>query len=184
MRSRTLPIILVALMLGCSSQQSTNFKDFQSFTSQLKPLETPLTFNSYKETKLNLLKIKDDAFINKIRLEYHGFEVYGKLFETNEFIAILGNIPSDIGSPIIITFDKKGNKIDSYLLYKTAEGDIGIYSGNYEVINKDMKINFTDSTITRKLNKEGTDELPGTDSLSVSKETYQIMSNGKIAKIK
>jgi hypothetical protein len=96
----------------------------------------------------------------------------------------LGNIPTDTGAPIILTYDKNGNKIDSYLVYSTAMGDMGRYTWNKETIFPDMTIDFTDSTITRKINADGTNEIQGTDSLTVTRKNYRISETGKFIEYK
>ena len=128
---------------------------------------------------MKLSYLKDNPFFNQIQTELSGFGVFGLLFETKTFIAILGNIPTDVGTPIIITYDKKGTKIDSHPVYENVMGDMGTYIDNFETIFPDMQIVFIDSTITRKINLDGTDEIPGTDSLSVKTKKYKINQEGK-----
>jgi hypothetical protein len=83
----------------------------------------------------------------------------------------------------LVTFDKEGNQLDSHVVYETALGDMGHYSSNYVTINPNRVIDFTDSTTTRKINPEGTDEIPGTDSLTVTIKKYKITDKGKIERV-
>jgi len=152
---------------------------FDAFLNKLEKIEMPISFNSNYEYNLKLNYLKDDSYFNKIQKEYIGFGVFGILFETNNFIALLGNIPTDIGSPIILTLDYNGNIIERHLVYENAMGDIGIYIENSETIFPNRNIVFIDSTTTRKLNADGTNEIPGTDSLSVHIKKYIINDNGK-----
>jgi hypothetical protein len=104
-------------------------------------------------------------------------------FLTENFITIIGYIPNDTGTPILVTFDNDGNELDSHVVYETAMGDMGHYSSNYVTINPDREIYFTDSTTTRKINAEGTDEIPGTDSLVVTIKKYKLTDKGKIERV-
>ena len=116
--------------------------------------------------------------------ENGGCNVLGRLFENENFIAILVVVPADVETPKIITLDKNGNRIDSYLVFKNVQGDMGFYSWNFGKIFPDMKIQYIDSTLTRKINPEGTNEIPGTDSLSIKRSIYEITIDGKFAEIK
>jgi hypothetical protein len=176
-----IPFIISFGFIECSNKQH---KEFKTFLTQLPKIETPITFNSNKEYNLKLLFLKDDSFFNKIQTELNGFGVFGKLFETENFIAILGNIPTDTGAPIILTYDKNGNKIDSHLIYSTVMGDMGHYTWNQEIISPNMRIEFTDSTITRKIKADGSNEIPGTDSLIVTRKNFRISEIGKLIEIK
>lgn len=172
------------ICLGFTECSNKENKEFRNFLKQLPKIETPIIFNYNEEYNLKLLFLINDLFFNKIQNELSGFGVYGKLFETENFIAILGNIPTDTGAPIILTYDKNGNKIDSYLVYSTAMGDMGRYTWNKETIFPDMTIDFTDSTITRKINADGTNEIQGTDSLTVTRKNYRISETGKFIEYK
>lgn len=176
--------ILVSLTLSSCSDVSRKDKyDFQSFVDQLKPITTPLIFNSREDYSFNSQPLKDSTFLRKIQKKHDGFILFGLLFKTNEFIAVLGNLPTDIGSPFILTFDKNGEELDSYLVYKNVIGDMGIYIDNYVTINPDFQIEQIDSTIRRKINSDGSDEIPGTDSLTVKLNKYKINQNGKFVMI-
>jgi len=78
-----------------------------------------------------------------------------------------------------MTFNRIGKKIDTHPVYENVMGDMGIYVQNSETIYPDMQIVFVDSTITRKINEDGSNENPGSDSLSVKIKKYKIDSNGK-----
>jgi hypothetical protein len=180
MKYKFLIILNCFIISSCQSNQNQDAKQFRSFIKQLNKIETPITFNSNYDYVIKLQYLKTDPFFNNIQNELGGFGVFGILFETNDFVAILGNIPTDTGTPIIMTFDKTGKKIDSHPVYENVMGDKGIYVQNCETILPNMKMIFIDSTITRKINSDGSDEIPGTDSLFVTKKSYKIDDTGKI----
>jgi hypothetical protein len=47
-----------------------------------------------------------------------------------------------------------------------------------------LELFLTDSVLTRKINKEGTDEIPGTDSLSATTKKYRVNDRGKIEELR
>jgi hypothetical protein len=49
-------------------------------------------------------------------------EVYGKVFEDEKSIGIIYIIIGDINVPILMTYDKQGNKVDSLNLFENASG--------------------------------------------------------------
>ena len=179
MKHKSLILIFCLIISGCLSNQSPEKTQFQSFIKHLDKIETPISFNSNNEYNLKVQYPKDDPFFIKIQNEYAGFGVFGLLYETKDFIAILGNIATDTGTPIIITYDKNGTKIDTHAVYENVMGDIGIYVHNFGTLLPNMQIEFVDSTITRKLTDDGSDEIPGTDSLSVKTKKYKIDNSGK-----
>lgn len=133
----------------------------------LPKIQIPITFNSNNRESIEKLARVDNELVIKIQEQIPGFGILGQLFETEEFYVIVGIVPNDAGSPRIITIDEKGEEIDSYIIWKTAGGGMGSYSTNIVTILPDRTILFMDSTLTRNINEEGTDEIKGTDSISV-----------------
>jgi hypothetical protein len=173
-------ILLGLFILGsCRGQHYNVDKDIAELSYKLPKIETPIIFNSNNELKFKAIELGDNGILIKLRDKNH-FSVIGKLFETENYIAIIGYIPDDVGTPILEVFDKKGNEIDFHPIYETVMGDMGHYTSNYVTIFPDRQIQFIDSTITRKINKDGTDEIPGTDSLSVTIKRYKITDKGTI----
>jgi hypothetical protein len=182
MNKQILLILVSITLLSCLYTSRKDKNHFQAFVDQLKPVTTPLIFNSRAEYGFNSQQLTDSIFLKQIQKKHDGFILFGLLFKSNEFIAILGNLPTDIGSPFIITYDKNGEEVDSHLVYENVIGDMGIYIDNYVTIFPDFRIEYIDSTITRKINSEGSDEIPGTDSLTVKLKKYKINQSGKFVR--
>lgn len=180
---KTTFIFGLLIYIGCSGQKRTENPDITELRDKLPTIKTPISFNSNGRTGLVSVDLKDNKILKKLRTKNY-FSVFGKLFETKDFIAIIGYIPSDTGSPLLITLDMNGKELSSYLIYETAMGDMGIYKSNFVTIDQNRLIHFTDSIVTRKINKEGTDEIPGTDSLTVKRKKYRILDTGKIELVK
>ncbi len=175
-------LILVVILTSCSKPSATQKEtELVELINGLPIMATPITFNSDKP-------ITSDAqveqhVIDQLQKLIPGYGLIGKIFEGENFVAIIGVVPNDTGSPMILIFDRNGIKLDSYLLYETAGGDMGYESKNTVTINPSKEIAFVDSTWTMKLNKEGTNVVEGTDSLTVSRKKYLISDGGKILNI-
>ena len=167
-------IILLLLLFSCGRHQNdksnlttdkTN-NDFYSLLEQLPNLKTPLTFRSNRQiSRDNLI---NEELINRIHESDPSFNPYGRIYQTSDFIAVIGIGSADIATPVLATYDKNGKLIDSFFMYPTAGGDMGYYSTNIITLTENKELFLTDSVLTRKINKEGTDEIPGTDSLSAT----------------
>lgn len=163
-----------------SNEQHSSYNALINTIERLPKIQTPITFNSDNRESIEKLATVDSELVTKIQELIPGFGILGQLFETEEFYVIVGIVPNDTGSPRIITINKKGEEIDSYIIWETAGGGMGSYSTNIVTILPDKTILFMDSTLTRNINEEGTDEIEGTDSISVTTKKYIITEKGEI----
>jgi hypothetical protein len=175
-------IVGLILLLSCCGQREKINKDISELREKLPKLDTPLEFNSDRMVKWKSIELPNNGLISKLK-EKNLFTLLGKVFETKDNITILGYMPDDIGTPILITYDNDGNELSTHLIYENAMGDMGRYSTNIVTIQPDRQIIFTDSTTTRKINSEGTDEIPGTDSVSVTHKKYKLNDRGTIESV-
>jgi hypothetical protein len=169
------------LLFGCGGPRLEHESELIKLIDQLPTIKTPVTFDSGKSPIG--LKINQEL-LDSLRSKIPGYGILGKLFETDDFVAIVGIVPNDTGSPKVLIFDKAGKEIDSYLAYETAGGDMGFTSKNVVTIYPNREIVFIDSTWTMKLNEDSTDVIQGTDSLTVATSKYRITDKGKIEKLK
>lgn len=177
-RMKYLSLIVLLIIYSCKQDKPkesvTSVKETGSGITQ------SITFNSDNDINLVLPEVGDSTVVKMIQQQLPHLNLIGQLFETERIYVMLGFIANDTGSPLIVTTDKTGKKLDSYLAYETAGGDMGYYSTNIVTINPDKTILFLDSTLTRQINETGTDEIPGTDSVFVKEKKYRITENGKI----
>ena len=68
------------------------------------------------------------------------------------------------------------------MFYQTVGFDIGYYRSNFVTINADNTITLIDSLVTRKINVDRSEEILGTDSLTVTKSKFNLTDKGKIKK--
>ena len=175
---RTFSAIGILVLFSCTGQTASVNEDFVGLR-KLRTIETPISFNSNSSIGLGPANAIDNKILKKLT-EDNYFSVFGKIFESDDFITIIGYIPNDTGTPFLVTFDRNGTEVSSYAAYETAMGDMGRYTSNFVTIYPDKTIHFTDSTVTRQINQEGTDEIPGTDSLTVTTRKYRLTDKGEI----
>ncbi len=159
-------------------------KEFKNIVDSLPALSTPMTFDSDEGIPYEPFAIENDQFLLRIKKRIPELLGYAKIDESKNYYLIIGISPSDIGSPILMTFDKTGKKIDSYFMFKTAGGDIGYYSRNTVTLKDNKEFIHTDSTTTRDLNETGDGEIDGTDKLTVTRTKYKILDTGKFEEVR
>jgi len=179
---RTIIIFGFLICVGCSVQKTDESKDFSELRDKLPQIQTPISFNSDRNFDLKSVDLPNNLILRTLKNKNY-FSVFGKVFESTDFIAIIGYIPDDLGSPILVIINREGKEIDAFRPYQTAVYDIGYYRTNFVTINPDKTILFIDSLVTRKLNEDKTNELPGTDSLTVTKSKFRLTYKGKVEKI-
>ncbi|HCS20805.1 MAG TPA: hypothetical protein DIW47_09640 [Bacteroidetes bacterium] len=175
-------ILTFTFGVGCKEPKAKSVPDSNSAFDKLVSIETPLTFNSNRANHYQTVEFQDTVLLKKLSPDYPLF-LYGKIPFHSNFTTLIGYRADDQATPILFTFDKQGKLIHSHLLYETVVGDMGIYTSNHVIIDSERNIHFTDSTITRKLNEDESDEIPGTDSLSVINKKYRISDEGIIKRV-
>ena len=96
-------------------------------------------------------------FDQTLILKYgQGNHIFGKIAETNNFMAIIYLVPADIQLPVIQTTDKKGNKISELSMYERWCGEDPYSKGtSWASISKDLTIVLSDSAILYKRDTTG-----------------------------
>lgn len=144
MRKTLIFIVSCYLFVGCSSAPD----DFQSYTSKIQTISTPVTFQTMNPPS-KTLSITDEKLFAKYKHIYAD-HIYGKIYESEMFLAILYLVNGDVTTPVIVTYDKIGNKIDSLNLFANASG-LGENRETFvsTTLGADMTITEIDSTLIR-----------------------------------
>ncbi len=180
MRSISRYLFLIVISCGCGDQKAREY--LIELKEKLDVIETPIVFNSNDTTNFKLIHFPNNGMLTKLQRE-NFFLPIGRLASNDEILVIIGGIPSDSGAPILITIDRKGNEIDRLILYPSAGFDIGYHCSNYVKINSDNSILIIDSLLTRKVNKDKTEEVEGTDSLVVTRSRFRLTPEGRIERV-
>jgi len=169
------------LFINCTRQIQNKNSDYMELRDKLPLIVTPIVFNSNGEIRMKVVDLPNSKILKELKNK-NSFSAFGKLFETKDFITIIGYIPNDSGTPLLITIDKDGNELDSFVICQTVGFDIGYYCSNFVTINADNTITLIDSLVTRKINRDRSEEILGTDSLIVTKSKFNLTDKGKIKK--
>ena len=105
-------LFLGFLLLGCNSKQSSKEESFVNLINQLPALETPLIFNSAEGINATNSKDSNVDLKEKINTLVPGFNAYGKIYESENYTAIIQIVPADIAIPILLTYNKQGKRTE------------------------------------------------------------------------
>ncbi len=187
-------LIILLLLFSCGQQQADRFdsaamsddrdSDLYALLDQLPLLKTPLTFSSNNQTIKLSLGVKRNELTSKISRIITDFNVLGKVYQTEDFIAIMSVIREDNSTPVLTTYDKTGKEIDSFFMYPPSDGNKDYYSTNVITLNENREISSIDSVLTIQKNKKRMGKLLSADSLNVTKKIFRINDKGEIEKIR
>jgi hypothetical protein len=178
---KLLTLFGLILFINCTGQIQDKNSDFIELRDKLPLISTPIVFNSNGDISIKTVDLPNNKILEELKYK-NSFSAFGKIFEAKDFITIIGFIPNDSGTPLLITIDTEGNELATFVIYKTVGFDIGYYRSNFVTINEDKSIILIDSLVTRKIKEDRSEEIPGTDSLTVTKSKFNLTDKGKFKK--
>jgi hypothetical protein len=121
------PIIITALLslffISCNSPKQKEISLQDNKTHQIRQIikitrliELPLKFDANQENQSGLKYHINQKGSDSLLFDSDIFDTYGCLPDTTNFFAFLSNSVGDMLYPNIITFDKKGNRIDRKMI--------------------------------------------------------------------
>jgi hypothetical protein len=156
----------------------TNEYTFRDFLHKFKTLNLPFKYRPQDLQEENLKSIDlIDTLYTKDQLAIY----YGVLSDTTNFYGIITLLPGDEFVPILTTYDKKGNIIDSksILVNGCGGGPCIDYCSSTSIIEKDFNIFCTDTVIGPTCDDKD-NAIIGTDSIYTSFFKGKIKTNGTI----
>ncbi len=161
-----------------STGENLRADDFLKYLKSLKELKTPLTIDNIEEEPIGYDSVLFAKYKHKSSIWPYGQIVNGQIISTIEV-----TIGEDRFSPVIMTYTKDGQKIDSLLPYKKTGWDIDYLSNEYLTINEKKEIIVTDSTTKWKLSDK-MERIEDSKTTTIDTVTYRIDELGKIFVIK
>lgn len=173
-------ICLLAILFGCDRKEHpTKSNTFETYLKSLATLPTPLHFSTTDDGLADLSPTYDSALFSRYKHVW-AYRPYGKVVYEDSTTVVIDIVIGDITVPLLTTFDREGNKVDSLNLFARAGWDIGFASDEFVTLTADKKIIITDSTTRWDLNATGDDIIEGTEKLTVKTFIYALDERGSI----
>lgn len=178
MKTISISIFSLFLFIGCNNLSKN---EFARYYSQIPVLEYPIILDCLKETKYFNFPENEEYLVGKYKPI--NCSINGRLPMSNNVVAIIYSYPGDSMYPILFTYDRTGQSIDTLKIGSLCLEWMGTYLTNYVQINSDRTIQVIDSTKYYSLDKND-DIIPKTDSLViVEKSNFNLNENGHFSKI-
>ncbi len=172
---RYLLIITALWLFGCKFQHD----EFEKYINQMELLDTPIVFETIKYPEGKKSKKYDRGLFERYKLQ-NAQSVYGMLFNDDKTVGVIYTVAGDINVPVLVTYDRNGNKIDSLNLFQNASG-FDLESETYErALLFSRTIQVTDSVVKWRLDESGEDRIEGSEKSTIHSFEYLVDKDGKI----
>lgn len=172
-----IPLLLASCI---HTHETSGLKDknaFSEYSVRIRQVDLPLNLSCYQELQ-SIQPGFPESEIRKFGPEE--CRIFGKIFECENFTAILYLYPADMALPILQTTDKQGRKISALALFETFCGeDETSRDTSWACIHNDLRIELSDSAITFQRDKEG-ERIQETIKTKVRHRQFYVNSRGKI----
>jgi hypothetical protein len=173
--------IILVLLLSCANNNSNDTQlSFEELYNRLPLVELPISCQTSSDRTFtrDFEDITDSTLLKRFGSKDGFIRPIGRLNQNLNLRVVLSFMPDDVGTPIITTYDKAGNKLDSlYLFDDRPAATVGLRSKEFVTITKECKIQFVDSS-------KYLDTLDNVTNTEVIKKNYSIDNKGKIKKEK
>ncbi len=160
-----------------NEQQVNSGNNFENYLKTLDQIPLPLLHNPHGQLPA-LSKHYDKQAFEKYKHVWTS-QPLGILFNDDKFVALIDCSIGDFGlAPFIMTYDKKGNKIDSLGPYKKTAEDMGYSAIEYLTITNDKTIIVRDSITSYDLKPDSSDIDKTSKKVTTSITKYIINANG------
>jgi len=172
-----LNLFFIFFLISCSF----NTNDFKNYKTSIHQIPFPISFNTMNYPNKKIESNTDSLLFEKYKSQ-DANEVFGKLYENDQSVGIIYTVYGDALTPILMTYNKDGSKIDSLNLFNKASG-YNPEQETYVTINFSEANKFTevDSTKSWKLDSHQ-DRIDSSEHLNVDSSFYLIKEDGRIIK--
>ncbi|NLR95041.1 hypothetical protein [Flammeovirga agarivorans] len=175
MMKHSIILFILIFSMSCSYKEES----FSRYLLTLDKLKLPLSYNTH--TQIEPSVGYDSTLFNQYKCSWT-YKPSGILYETKNSVGVIEYSVGDIGTtPVLVTYNLKGIKIDSLFILK----NVGFWETgqNLEsaVLTSNNTIVITDTIKTWKLD-QNYEIIESTVEVDISRSTYQIKENGLIQK--
>ena len=173
-------ICILTLLICCDKKKESQpeHSAFDTYLNSLATLPTPQHFGTNLRLA-NLSLAYDSALFLKYKNAWAD-RPYGKVVYNDSTIVVIEVAIGEFVVPLLTTFDREGNKVDSLDLFEQVGWDIGFHADEFITLTADKKIIITDSITRWDLNETQDDIIEGTEKLTVKTFVYTIDGQGSI----
>ncbi|MGC4021705.1 MAG: hypothetical protein QM734_07060 [Cyclobacteriaceae bacterium] len=181
---------IFTVLLSCKNTTDPSFKELRE---KLPLIKTPIRVPCGSCGGTTDVDLPENKILSNLQKKYNDrtvpFYVDGKVFDTEEYIAIIGQIPAASGVPIILIFDNKGNQIDSLVVSYgggySVDSTGALQSYSYGQILNDKQILSVDSIVQWDVEIIQGVPFPieKTQTATVTRRRYKILDSGKIKEL-
>ena len=159
---------------------TTRSNEFSAYISKIETLPLPITVRTLGNS-LHVEETKIDQKLFKKFKHIYADNVSGKIYETETGVGILYIVYGDAQTPVLVTYDNNGHKIDSLNLFRNASG----FSPTAETfvtvtLYADRTIHETDSTVTEAPMGNQDNTLSEQKRLKIDSTVFTVNETGKI----
>jgi hypothetical protein len=177
--------LLVLVFLGCSHPKHLNSKKatFNRYIRSLNRISLPFKCACANDVFAGRSFKFDSAGFAKYKL-YDAARPFGVIYHDRNFIVVMDLVNADYCiDPILVSYDKKGNKLDSLNLYGNSFIDTASSSMPLAKIEPNKSIIVIDTTKNWKL-ADNSSKIPGSETKKIDSTIYYLSKNGKFVKKK
>ena len=189
MRKLLPSLFIILLFTACSNKKSNSEKKsesiveessiitFAEYTKTIKRLKLPTSLICDIELKGGKSSIPQPVIDNYGKKDA---KILGKIIDSPYLKAIIYLYPSDITLPILITYDKSGDKISELPLYEKYCGEDEFSSGkSWASIDRSLNIILKDSAVTYQRDNKGA-IIESSKKVTINVKNYAITDIGTI----
>ena len=183
---KKLPLLLIIIFWGCTQPDKNTSGNptkitFSDYVKSLDTISLPFKHSCDASQFADSSARFDSTGFKKYR--YNGtVRPLGLLFHDDKNIVTVDlSIGDDCLVPFLVSFDKKGNKLDSLAPYEHAGEDSDSMTRPYFKVTKDRRIVITDTTQTWKTGIAGS-EVPGSRKIITDSTIYTLSEKGRFIK--
>ncbi len=191
MKKVIVSLLVLTTLLSCNSNKEQKNKildevkaekvssEFDIYVSTLNQITIPLKVNPWGEFPKTSNTFHKKGY-EKYKLSWTS-QPLGIYYKDESTIGIIDCSVGDVGLvPFLITYDLKGNKIDSTGFYKKSGRDLGYEAIEHVTFNANKTIVVLDTIKRWSIDEDKSDIVEGSMKMTTGKVEYRILKNGKI----
>lgn len=181
--------VFISLLIAACSNNAKNTLDenkeltFENYINSLDQIPLPFSHCSMKELP-KLSKNYDSITYEKYKLSWAS-QPLGILYNDKNRVTVIDCAIGDWGLvPLLVSYDRNGNKIDSLSPYEKSGEGAGYFAVEWLIINADKTILINDSIANYSANRDSLEMDEKNKKFEKHSLKYALNSDGRFRRIK